>query len=188
MVSTSESIARSVQRSGHSRILGRRDNLWQEVYMPFASSSLRRNFPSVLTWSLKKQSLPTIFSGRQRAGFQENIDLENLIPEKKIITEGANEKFPLRFIGFRNFFFFFLLRLMFTCHFKLTRSIKSMLILASYYVFGNQGLNPTFVVGKSNPMNLPSQNLIKEHHPFLKNTEKTLQSTAQRGVRPSTLP
>ena len=37
---------------------------------------------------------------------------------------------------------------MFTCHFKLTQSIKSRLILASYYIFRIKGLNTTIVVKK----------------------------------------
>lgn len=37
---------------------------------------------------------------------------------------------------------------MFTYHFKLTQSIKSKLILASYYIFRIKGLNTTIVVKK----------------------------------------
>lgn len=44
-----------------------------------------------------------------------------------------------------------------------------MLTLAGGYVLGNDGLSPTFVVGKSNPMNLLGRMMVKEH-PFMKET------------------
>lgn len=84
MVSASESIAHFVWRSVHSFLLLNCDNFWQEYC--FALSSLRRNFPSVLTWPLKKQRLPYLVQDK-RAHIWENIDLENLIPEKKIVME-----------------------------------------------------------------------------------------------------
>lgn len=60
-----------------------------------------------------------------------------------------------------------------------------MLTLAGGYVLGNDGLSPTFVVGKSNPMNLLGRMMVKEH-PFMKETlqRTNKQTITQRGPEP----